>query len=144
MNATTATRPKGVTVVGILALVWNLIGVAMCWMQLNMTPEQLAQLTAQQREVYEATPQWLNIVYAVAVAAGVLGAIGLLMRRRWAATLFLISLLAVLVQMIAAYLLTPAWSAYGPVGLVMPVIVVVIALLLWRYANKAAARGALR
>ena len=32
------------------------------------------------------------------------------------------SLIALLVQMIGAYVVTPAWAAYGPVGLVMPAV----------------------
>ncbi|WP_411833947.1 hypothetical protein [Pseudoxanthomonas mexicana] len=137
------TKSTSLRVVGVLALAWNLIGVAMFWIQMNLTPEQLAQFTEAQRQVYEATPGWLNIVYGVAVLAGVFGAIGLLLRRRWAVPLFLLSLLAVLVQVAGAFTLTPAWSAYGVAGLVMPAIVLLVALLLWRYAHRAAARGAL-
>ncbi len=143
MNATMTTKSTSLRVVGVLALAWNLIGVAMFWIQMNLTPEQLAQFTEAQRQVYEATPGWLNIVYGVAVLAGVFGAIGLLLRRRWAVPLFLLSLLAVLVQVAGAFTLTPAWSAYGVAGLVMPAIVLLVALLLWRYAHRAAARGAL-
>ena len=35
----------------------------------------------------------------------------------------------------------PAWSAEGPVGLVMPAVLLAIALCLLWYANKAQARG---
>jgi len=43
--------------------------------------------------------------------------------------------------MIGAYLVTPAWTAYGVAGLVMPVILIIIALLFWRYAQKCVVRG---
>ena len=123
------------------ALVWNLLGVAMWYLQVNMSAERLALMTEPQRQVYQATPGWLDVVFAVAVFAGVLGGVGLLLKKRWAATMFLLSLVAVLVQMIAAYVVTPAWAAYGPTGLVMPVVLVVIAGFLLSYANKARARG---
>lgn len=144
MNTTTTVAPKrslGFWITGLFALVWNLIGVAMWYMQVNMSAEQLAAMTEAQRQVYEATPGWLNIAFAVAVFAGVLGALGLLLKKRWAGTLFLLSLIALLVQMIGAYVVTPAWAAYGPVGLVMPAVLLVIALFLLWYANKAQARG---
>jgi hypothetical protein len=144
MNTTTTVAPKrslGFWLTGVFALVWNLIGVAMWYMQVNMSAEQLAAMTEAQRQVYEATPGWLNIAFAVAVFAGVLGALGLLLKKRWAGTLFLLSLIALLVQMIGAYVVTPAWAAYGPVGLVMPAVLLVIALFLLWYANKAQARG---
>ncbi len=134
-------RPKHLLLVGLIALIWNLVGVAFFWMQINMGAEQLAALTEAQRRVHEATPAWLNVAFAIGVFGGVLGAIGLLAKKRWAVTMFFVSLLAVLAQMIGAYVTTPAWEAYGAGGLVMPVLVVVIALLLWRYALRAAERG---
>ncbi|WP_296282870.1 hypothetical protein [Pseudoxanthomonas sp.] len=142
MMTTTATkRSVGYWIVAVFALVWNLIGVAMWYLQVSMTPEQLAAMPETQRQVYEGTPGWINIVFAVAVLGGVLGALGLLMKKRWAGTMFLLSLIALLVQMIGAYVVTPAWAAYGPVGLVMPVVLLLIALFLLWYANKAKARG---
>ncbi|MGN7833708.1 hypothetical protein ACTJI2_19055 [Pseudoxanthomonas sp. 22568] len=134
-------RSKGFWLVAVLALIWNLIGVAMFWMQVNMSAEALAAMTEQQRQVYEATPMWLNVAFAIAVFGGVLGAIGMLMGKRWAVTMFFVSLLALLVQMIGAYLVTPAWDAYGVAGLVMPAVLIVIALLFWRYAQKCMVRG---
>ena len=144
MNTTTTAAPKrplGFWIIGLFALVWNLIGVAMWYLQVNMSAEQLAAMTEAQRQVYEATPGWLNIAFAVAVFAGVLGALGMLLKKKWAATMFLLSLIALLVQMIGAYVVTPAWSASGPVGLVMPAVLLAIALFLLWYANKAQARG---
>lgn len=113
MNTTTAAAPKrplGFWIIGLFALVWNLIGVAMWYLQVNMSAEQLA-------------------------------ALGMLLKKKWAATMFLLSLIALLVQMIGAYVVTPAWSAYGPVGLVMPAVLLAIALFLLWYANKAQARS---
>ena len=141
MNLSAVSRPKTFWLIAIAALLWNLIGVAMFLVQINLTPEMIAALPAEQREVYAATPPWLNVVFGVAVFAGVLGALGLLLKKRWALGLFVLSLLAVLLQMLAAYLLTPAWQAYGAAGLAMPVLLVVIALALVWYARKAAAKG---
>ena len=81
------------TITGLFALVWNLIGVAMWYLQVNMSADQLAAMTEAQRQVYEATPGWLNIAFAVAVFAGVLGALGMLLKKKWAATMFLLSLI---------------------------------------------------
>lgn len=134
-------RSKGFWFVAIIALLWNLLGVAMFWMQVNMSAEGLAAMTKQQRQVYEATPMWLNVAFAIAVFGGVLGALGMLMGKRWAVTMFFVSLLALLVQTIGAYLVTPAWTAYGAAGLVVPVILIIIALLFWRYAQKCVVRG---
>lgn len=136
-----APRPTSYWVITILALLWNLGGVAMFCLQLGMDPAAVAALPAPQREVYEATPAWLNALFGIAVVAGLLGSVGLALKKRWAVMLFLLSLLAVLVQIVATYAVTPAWTAYGPAGLVMPVVVTAIALFLWWYARSAAAKG---
>ncbi len=72
--------------------------------------------------------------------AGAFGAIGLLMKRRWAVTLFQLSLAALVVQIAGTFAVTPAWSLMGPMGLAMPALILVIALFLLSYAGKAAAR----
>ncbi len=141
---TVASRPPAYWLVAILALVWNLIGVAMFYIQVTMDDTRLAGLTELQRQVYQATPAWVNVAFAFAVFGGLLGAIGLLVRRRWAVTMFGISLLALLVQFLGAYLVTPAWAAYGAAGLAMPLLLLVIAAFLWSYARRALARCWLR
>ena len=139
----TAAAPRRWTfwVIGFIALLWNLIGVAIFVMQVKLTPEMIAAMPAPQREVYAATPAWINLVFGVAVVAGVLGAICLLLRKRWAVPMFLISLLAIAVQLAGAYAVTPVWAASGAAGLGLPVMLVVIALYLWWYSRDAAAKG---
>ena len=71
MNAPVAAKPPGwFWAVAVLALLWNLFGLAMYYMSVTMTPEQLAQLPAAQREVTEGYPTWLWGVYGVAVVTG--------------------------------------------------------------------------
>ncbi len=140
-NDPVSARPKSFWVIAIAALLWNLLGVAIFFLQVSATPETLAAMPAEQRQIYEATPVWLNIAFAVAVFGGVLGALGLLLKKRWAVTFFLISLLALLVQVVGAYAVTPMWQVHGPASLVMPVLLVAIALLLWVYSRKATIRG---
>lgn len=140
-TVTAASRPVSYWVIAVLALLWNLLGVAMFCMTLAATPEQLAAMPVEQRRILDATPGWMQVAYGVAVFGGVLGAIGLLLRRRWAATFFLLSLVGLVVQTLGAFLSTPAWEVLGPAGLVMPIVLLAIALFLLSYARRAAARG---
>ena len=142
MNATLdLPRGKGFWITGILALLWNLIGVAMFVMQLTMSPEQVAQMSSADQTIYNALPMWLYVVFGIAVFGGVLGAIGLLLKKRWAVTMFFVSLLAILAQTIGMFTSTPAWDLKGVHTLGMPGILIVIALFLWWYSQKAAVRG---
>lgn len=143
MMDTAAVAPRRWTfwVIAFIALLWNLIGLAIFVMQVNLTPEMIAAMPAPQRAVYEATPAWINIVFGVSVVSGVLGAIILLLKKRWAILLFLVSLLAIVLQLLGAYAVTPVWQASGAAGLALPVMLVVIALYLWWYSRDAAAKG---
>lgn len=140
-TTTTASRPFTYWLIAVLALIWNLFGAVMLYLQVNMPPDRLAQLTDAQRLVHEATPVWLNVAFAVAVFGGVLGAVGLLLKKRWAVAMFLLSLLGLLAQLTGAYTATPAWAAYGAAGLVLPIVLLLIALFLLSYARRARARG---
>ena len=146
MNAPVAAKPPGwFWAVAVLALLWNLFGLAMFYMQVNMTPEQLAQLPEAQRELTQAFPSWIWAVDGVAVVAGTLGSLLLLMRRRLALPLFWISLVAVVV--LFGYCLFPGrmLEVLGPAqSLPMPILVTVVALLLAWFARRSIARGWIR
>jgi hypothetical protein len=100
MNTTSAATkpPTWYWVVSGLALLWMLFGVA-AWVMDFMTDEAgLAELSEAQRQLYAARPQWLFVVYGVAIFSGLAGAIGLLLRKSWASMLFSLSLAAIIVQ----------------------------------------------
>ncbi|WP_206860170.1 hypothetical protein [Lysobacter changpingensis] len=140
-TATMTSRPISYWLIAIFALLWNLLGVGAFLMQLLATPEQLAMMPPEQRQLHDATPAWLQVPYALAVFGGVLGAIGLLAKKRWATGFFLLSLVALVVQVLGTFIATPAWTVLGPAALTMPVVLLAIALFLLWYSRRAAARG---
>ena len=78
----TATKPSTLFwIIAIIALLWNLSGVAAFAGDILMTEEALATLTEAQQELYKSTPVWLKFVYGVAVFSGTLGCILLLMKK---------------------------------------------------------------
>ena len=131
-------------IVAVVALLWNAFGVLMFWQNLTMTPEALAALPDAQRQVTEARPDWTFVPFAIGTIAGVLGALGLLLRRRWAVPVLLLSVLGIAVLFAAVYALTPVWALMGASGAVFPLLLVVIGALLWGYARRASRRGWLR
>lgn len=142
MNASVVKRPGWFWGLAVLALLWNLFGLAMFYMQYTMTPEQLAQLPEAQRSLQEGFPAWLWVLYGVAVVAGTLGSILLLMGRRFALPVFWVSLVAVVVQF--GYCLFPGGmiEVLGPAqALPMPIVVIAVAALLVWFARRAIARG---
>jgi len=136
--------PASIWIVGGLAVVWNLLGVAAFAMQLAMPAEALQAMPPEQRAIYEATPGWVYLFYGVATIGGVLGSLALLLRRRWALPVYLVALIGLVLQVLASYAVTPAWSAGGAASLGFPVLLVAVAAALWLFARRMAARGVLR
>ena len=108
-------------------LIWNLMGVTAYIMQVSMTPEALAALPAAEQELYATTPAWANGAFAVAVWAGAAGCLLLLLKRSAAFYLFLASLAGVAVQMFHSFFMSKSFEVYGPGGLIMPILVIVVA-----------------
>lgn len=124
-------------------LAWNLIGLFFYYQQSILTPEVMADagLTPEQIAHIVNTPAWGHSGYAVAVNAGVLGAIQLLLRKAWAMPLFVLSLIGALVQDLDAMVLRDGIQAWGTSALVLPIIVLVICGFEIWYSSQAKAKG---
>ena len=110
-------------------------------MDVFMSAEALAALTDAQRELYESTPSWLKIFYGIAVIGGTLACIVLLIRKSFAIQLFIISLIAVLIQMCYSLFLTNAVEVYGIASAIMLIVVIGIGVFLVWYSRNAKAKG---
>jgi hypothetical protein len=97
-----------------------------------------------ERLLYETTPAWSVGAFAVAVFAGTVGCIALLMRRRWAIGAFALSLVGVFIQFGHTFFISNAVEVLGPGIAVMPIFVAVIGLLLFLFSRSWASRGWLR
>lgn len=129
--------PKWFMIVAGVLLVWNLLGVMAYIMQVMMSPETLAALPDEQRQLYENTPAWATAAFAVAVNFGALGCVLLLLRKNLAGLFLQLSLAGVLVQMFHSFFMSKSFEVFGPGGLVMPVMVILIAIYLVVLAAKA-------
>ena len=149
MHATPAShaapRPAWFLIAAIAALLWNLLGVAMFAMHYTLSPEALAAMPPAQQSLYAAFPWWTWLAYGVAVFAGALGSVMLVLRRRAATGLLLLSLVGVVVQFVHQAVLSEAVALLGPAeALGLPVFILAVAALLYAFSRRAAARGWLR
>ena len=129
--------------IGIIGLIWNLMGVYAYLQQAYMTAEDLAALPQDQQQLYENVPAWVTAVFALAVFGGALGCILLLLRKKLAVFLLLISFVSILAQMSYNLFMSKALEVYGPGGMIMPIMVVLIAAFLVWYAKKVNDQGLL-
>ena len=117
-------------VIGIIALIWNLMGVIAYVTRALMTEDMIAMLPKeQQTEFLVEYPAWYTAAFAIAVFAGVLGCIALLLRKKFASTLFILSLIAVFVQF-GYILLIQDFMEISGVRLIMPLLIILVAIFL--------------
>jgi hypothetical protein len=136
--------PRWYWIVAILALLWEAAGCYAYLTQISMDAADLARQPPAQAELWRTMPVWVKAVYAIAVWVGASGAIGLLMRQRWAREAFAVSLLAVVVQFGWVYLATPALSSLGLASAGFPALIILVAAVLFWFAGWAIRRGWLR
>lgn len=128
--------PKWFKVAAILAFVWNLLGVMAFVGQMMMTPEMIAELPQAEQDLYATTPIWATVAFAFAVFAGTLGSLALVLKKNMCYPLFVVSFVGVVVQMFHSFFISNSFDVYGPGGMIMPIMVIVIAFFLVRFAAK--------
>ena len=123
--------------IGIVALIWNALGVLNFLLQMN--PSMLAEYRESERLIIEGRPAWASAAFALAVFSGTLGCVLLLLRKSAAYPMFVASLVGVIVTMAHALGSGVGFEMEELIGIVvMPLIV---AALLVRYAGKAKTKG---
>ena len=121
-----------------LALIWNLIGIFNYLTQAFMTDEILASLPQDQQLMYQEVPAWVTAAFALAVFSGTLGALLMLLKKKIATTFFILSFIGIISQMTYGLLLDENTDSYGPMGLLMPFMIISIGGYLIWYSKKAA------
>lgn len=139
------TAPRFFLMFALLLLLWNLMGVAAFVLQYTADLDELARTDPTTARAFAMMPGWGWAVYGVAVGAGTLGAIALLMKKAAAATLFLLSLVAVLIQFGHTLLGTDLIAVKGLAGAAaFPAFVILVAIVQLLYARSLVGRGFLR
>lgn len=127
--------------VAVLALLFEAFG---CWMYVSQVSADPATLPLDQRALWEATPQWMVAAYANAVWVGLIGALLLVLRRRLAVPLLLVSLVAVIVQFSGLFLVRQLRQTVPESALIAPVVLILACYLIFQFARVAQRRGYLR
>lgn len=136
-------RPAGwFIIVAVLLVLWGLAGCASFYLHVAYGPDMDPHATDWDRAFFAALPAWLNIVYAVAVGAGLLGSIALLLRSRLARPLYIVSLIAVVIQFGYIFLATDLIAHKGVVVATgFPIFIAVVAVFQIWFAGYAQRRG---
>jgi hypothetical protein len=145
MIATSSARlPRWYWAAAGAAALWALVGCGAYLMQVSMGPEDLARLPADQQAVWRETPRWIMAFYAIATWSGLVGAVGLLMRRAWARHAFLVSALGVAAQFTASIATTTLLARLGYGSLAFPLLIFAVVAAQYWLAHTGTRRGWLR
>ena len=132
--------PASYYIIAGVFLVWNIIGLLFYYQQMTLTPEAIASMGPEIAAFMEATPVWANAGYAIAVNAGVVASILLLLRKSWALYLYVLSFLGVLVQDLDAFVLRDVAGVFGNFAYYLPSIVIIICIAEIWYTRSVANR----
>ena len=125
----------------IVSFLFMLIGCAGYLLEVIADP---ATLPLDQRAVHDAQPLWLISANAIAVWVGALGALLLILRRRLAETLMLVSMIAVAIWLAGLLLVPHLRDLLGTDDIAVAVVVTVITWTIYWFARHSRQRGWLR
>jgi len=138
-----APTPWHLWVIGVLTLLWN-AGGAFDYLATQLGIESyMAAFTAEQLAYFYGFPSWAVAFWALGVWSAVAGSLALLFRSRWAAPLFLMSLISMVVTSVYNFGLSNGAEIMGDGGVVFSVAIAVISLLLVIYSRAMVARRVL-
>ena len=137
--------PWHLWLVGVLALLWNGIGAFDYVMTETRNASYMSSFTPEQLAYFYGFPAWVVAAWALSVWGGVLGSVLILLRRRWAVPVFVVSLATMAATFVYNYVLTDGLAIMGDVGgLAFSALIVVIGIALLLYARRLARTGVLR
>lgn len=137
--------PWHLWVVGVVAVAWNAFG---CWDYTmthlkGETHLRAFGMTDAQIAYFDAMPAWTHATWAIGVWGGLLGAVLLLLRRRWALHAFVLSFLGFVGGLIYSYGLSDASAVMGPNAWMMNALIGGACILFIWYAWAMAKKGVL-
>lgn len=128
-------------VVGIIAFMWNAMGANAYIQQAYNTEAHRAQYSAEQLEVINNLPVWYTAVFAIAVFAGTLGCVFMLLRKKLTNLLFKLSLVAVLIQTLYNLFINEGKEFYGTFEYSMLISIPLASIFLVLYSKKSTEKG---
>jgi len=144
-QATSSRRaPWHLWAVGIFAFLWSGMGAFDYLMTQTQNQGYMGQFTPEKLEFFYGFPAWLVAFWALAVWGGVVGAVLLLLRKKLAVGVFLVSFLSMVVTTIRNYVLSDGLEVMGGAGaMIFSVLIFVFALFFYLYARAMKNRGVL-
>ena len=146
MNNSTTRTPWHLWLVGVIAVLFNAIGVFDFVMAMAQGADYLAKagMTPEQIAHYLQMPGWMTAVWAIGVWGALLGSVLLLLRNRLAAPVFAVSLAAFALSLLYTYVLTEGGRIMGSQMAIASTVIATLLLFFTVYSWRMRQRGVLR
>lgn len=128
-------------IASIIALIWNAMGINQYLQQAYNTESFRALYTPEQLVLSDSSPAWVTAAFAIAVFGSVLACMLLLLRKKLAKTVFLVALIAIVVQMTHGLIIAKSYEVSSTLQTSMAIIVPIVGLLLYMFAKRSAEKG---
>lgn len=135
--------PVHLWIVAVLSLLWNLVGAFDYLATQTRMESYMGQFTQEQLDYFYSIPAWAVSGWAIAVWSGVVGSVGLLLRKKWAEWAFCLSLLGMAVSSLHSFLLSNGMEIMGSGAVVFSLVIWIVAIFLYVYSRKQARAGVL-
>jgi len=109
--------------------------------EVTLSAEAAAAMPPEQRAMWDTMPGWLWVVFAIAVFSALGGGIALLMKRAIAEPLYLVSLIAVVIQFGYVFLAMPVLEIIGAAAIPFPAVIIIVAIISYWLARNWKAKG---
>jgi len=136
--------PWHLWIIGVLATLWNSIGVMDFTMTVTRNEAYMSSFTEAQLAYYYSFPIGIYLLWGLAVLSALMGSLLLLLRQKLACRLFGVSLVSLVITTGYNYGYADAFERGGGLpGLLFSVIIFMIAVLLVIYARAMKKKGLL-
>lgn len=142
MNSSNIKPSTRYWLVAVLSFLWYAVGVFNYLAQAYMTDETLVSFPDEVQLYYTNLPAWVTAAFALAVFGGLLGSVGLFLRKKWASFLFLGSFFAIVAQQFHSFFVQD-FIEITIEKAIMPLLVLIIALYMIYYSRKSETEGLL-
>lgn len=138
--------PWHLWVVGIFALLFNAGGAYDYVMTQTQNPAYMSQFSEAERTYFYSFPAWVQGAWALAVWSAVLGAMLMLLRSRWAASAFAVSLIAMAVTFTHNFCLADQklYEVTGQEAVWFTAVIVVVTMFFFFYSRAMSKLGVLQ
>ncbi|MBT8123874.1 MAG: hypothetical protein KJO81_03505 [Gammaproteobacteria bacterium] len=134
--------PWHLWVIGIIALLWNAMGAVDYFLSQTKNEAYMKMFTPEQLEFFYSFPSWSVALWAIAVWGGLLGCILLLLRNKLAASVFLVSLICIVINTIYIYAFSNGMEVMGGAfELAFSAAIFLVAVFLYFYSKNMQAQN---